>query len=124
MHNFALALVDGFFRPCLSFSALEISSQALRLSWLSFFLILSAQSRNHELFRRRNSISPFGWTFLLLLRQLKGLVMAGLAGDVQKPGQKTAARSKAASLGKKSASQRVKTSHPHTENNQVNSANL
>ena len=26
-------------------------------------------------------------------------------------------------LGKKSASQRVKTSHPHTENNQINSAN-
>ena len=49
-----------------------------------------------------------------------GLVMAGLAGDVQKPGR----RSKAASLGKKSASQRVKTSRPRTENNQVNSANL
>ena len=40
------------------------------------------------------------------------------AGNVQKPDQKTAA-----SFGKKSASQRVKTSHPHTENNQINSAN-
>ena len=50
--------------------------------------------------------------------------MAGLAGDVQKPGQKTAASSRsksmAASLGKKSASQRVRTIHPHTANNQVN----
>ena len=53
--------------------------------------------------------------------------MVGLAGDVQKLGQKTVARSKAASLAKKSArsaSQRVTTSHPNTENHQVNSANL
>ena len=49
--------------------------------------------------------------------------MARLAGDVHKPGHK-AARSKAASLTKKSASQRVSTSHSHTENNQVNSTNL
>ena len=61
---------------------------------------------------------------LFLLRKLKGLLMAGLAGDVQKPGKKTAARSKEASLAKKSASQRVTTSHPNTENHQVNSANL
>jgi len=61
---------------------------------------------------------------LLLLRQLKGLVMVGLAGHVQKPGQKTAARLKAASLGKTSVSERVERSHPHTENNHVNGANL
>ena len=35
-----------FFRPCLSYSALQISSQALRLSLLSTFSILSAQSYN------------------------------------------------------------------------------
>ena len=50
--------------------------------------------------------------------------MVGLACDVQKLGQKTAARSKAASLAKKSASQRVTTSRPNTENHQVNTANL
>ena len=50
--------------------------------------------------------------------------MARLAGDVQKPDQKPAARSKAASLEKKFANQRVKKSHPHAENNQVNSSNL
>ena len=50
--------------------------------------------------------------------------MAGLAGHVQNPSQKMAARSKAASLEKTFASQRVKRSHPHTENNQVNSANV
>ena len=50
--------------------------------------------------------------------------MAGLVGDVQKLGQKTAARSRAASLAKKSANQRVTISNPHNENNQVNSANL
>lgn len=78
---------------------MEISSQALQLSLLSTFSILSAQSRNGIF-----SSLPFVGLFLLLLRQLKELVMAGLAGDVQKPGQKTAVRSKAASLGKKSAS--------------------
>ena len=52
------------------------------------------------IFHARNSISPFGCTFLLLLRQLKGLLMAVLAGDIQKPGQKTAAWSKAASVEK------------------------
>ena len=50
------------------------------------------------IFHARNSISPFCCTFLLLLRQLKGLLMAVLAGDIQKPGQKTAAWSKAASV--------------------------
>ena len=42
--------------------------------------------------------------FLLLPRQLKELLVVGLVGDVQKPGQKTAA-----SFEKKSASERVKT---------------
>ena len=50
--------------------------------------------------------------------------MAGLASEVQTPGQKPAARLKAASFAKKSASQRVTTNHPHTENNHVNSANF
>ena len=50
--------------------------------------------------------------------------MVGLACDVQKFGQKTAARLKAVSLAKKSASQRVTTSHLNTENHQVNGANL
>ena len=71
-----------------------------------------------------NFISSFGRTFLLLLKHLKVLLMAGLVGDVQKPGQKTAARLRAASLAKKSANQRVTISNPHTVNNQVNSANL
>ena len=69
--------------------------RAMQTGWVRFF-----------------KISPFGWPFSLLLRQLMGLLIAGLAGDVHKPGQKTAARSKAASLKKKSASQRAKTSHP------------
>ena len=42
--------------------------------------------------------------------------MAGLVGHVQKPGQKTAARSRAANLAKKSANQRVTISNLHTEN--------
>ena len=50
--------------------------------------------------------------------------MAGLVGHVQKPGQKTAARSRAANLAKKSANQRVTISNLHIENKQVNSANL
>ena len=73
---------------------------------------------------RETSSLPLVGLFLLLLRQLKGLLMAGLAGDVQKPSQKTAGRSKAASLAQKSASQRLTTNHPNTENHQVNSANL
>ena len=67
-----------------------------------------------------------GRTFLLLLRQLKGLLMVGLAGDVQKPGKKTSARSNRRQrvLRKNLQAQRVTISHPNTENHQVNSANL
>ena len=88
MFNFALALVDGFFWPCLSRFPPRLCS-TLRLSLLSTYPIAAI-----EFFHRRSPISPFSWTFLLLLRQMKGLVMAGLARHVQESRQKTAARSK------------------------------